>query len=260
MQFTRSLINNEVERAIQIAEHFGFALPEYAFWTPEQWHQAGADYDEVRHCMMGWDVTDFGSGDYRKIGRTLFTLRNGRNNDPQYSKTYAEKLLINPVGQQAPPHYHRNKREDIICRSPGVIAVRLRATDEQGRPSDKMFNVSVDGRQTRLNPGETIYLKNGQSVTIPQRTIHEFWCESGAGFESDGVGYAISTEISSVCDDWNDNVFLTDGAERFPRIKEDEAARHMLVHEYPKAPVHMADAAKQIGRGSIPPKPASLGQ
>ena len=249
MVFTRSLINAEVERAMQIAEHFGFALPEYAYWSPDQWLEVGADYDEVRQCMLGWDVTDFGSGNYCKIGRTLFTLRNGRNDDARYTKSYAEKLLINPVGQQAPPHYHRNKREDIICRSPGVIAVRLRATDDKGQPSEKMFNISVDGRQFRLKPDETIYLKDGQSVMIPPRTIHEFWCEQGAGFEADGVGYAISTEISSVCDDWNDNVFLVDGAERFPQIKEDEPARHVLVHEYPKAATRIADTARHLKQG-----------
>jgi D-lyxose ketol-isomerase len=83
--------------------------------------------------MLGWDVTDFGSGDFVNIGRVLFTLRNGRSNDPRYPKSYAEKLLIDPENQRAPAHFHRSKREDIICRHGGNILVQLtKATPEGG--------------------------------------------------------------------------------------------------------------------------------
>ena len=30
---------------------------------------------------MGWDITDFGSGDFKKIGLSLITLRNGNPNE-----------------------------------------------------------------------------------------------------------------------------------------------------------------------------------
>jgi D-lyxose ketol-isomerase len=36
----------------------------------------GKEYDEIRDNYLGWDITDFGSGDYHKQGLFLFTLRN----------------------------------------------------------------------------------------------------------------------------------------------------------------------------------------
>ena len=41
----------------------------------------------------------------------------------------------------------------------------------------------------------------------------------------------LSEEISTVCNDYTDNVFLENG-ERFPAIKEGEPARYVLVNEY----------------------------
>lgn len=35
------------------------------------------EYDEVRDCMLGWDITDYGMGDFDKVGFSLITLRNG---------------------------------------------------------------------------------------------------------------------------------------------------------------------------------------
>lgn len=64
--------------------------------------------------MLGWDITDFGSGDYSKVGLLMFTLRNGNFDDPKYVKTYAEKLLIVEEEQITPFHFHWSKMEDII--------------------------------------------------------------------------------------------------------------------------------------------------
>lgn len=50
--------------------------------------------------MLGWDVTDYGQGDWEKIGFGLITLRNGNQNNPKYKKVYAEKLLMLKRGQQ----------------------------------------------------------------------------------------------------------------------------------------------------------------
>ncbi len=76
---------------------------------------------------MGWDITDFGSGDYEKIGLFLFTIRNGRQADLKRmrGKLYAEKLLIADVGQVTPMHFHWNKSEDIINRGGGDLVIQL---------------------------------------------------------------------------------------------------------------------------------------
>lgn len=232
--FTRSLINNEVKQAKTVAEHFGFALPPFAFWTPEHWKQAGPESNEIRDCMLGWDVTDFGSGDFFNIGRVLFTLRNGRHNDPRYSKPYAEKLLIDPENQRAPAHYHRTKREDIICRHGGNILVQLTPTGADGQPSSESLTVQISGVSRRIESGSTIRLRPGESVTILPGTIHQFWAEEGTGYPMNGQRFSLSSEISSVCDDRNDNVFLQGGT-RFPVIVENEAPACHLCHEYPQA-------------------------
>lgn len=235
MQLRRSDINNSIDLARKLIDHFGVHLPPYAQWSPAQWKAAGPEYNEIRSCMLGWDVTDFGSDDFRAIGRILFTLRNGRLTDIRYPKEYAEKMLIDPEIQRAPPHYHRSKREDIICRAGGNILVQLTNTDTWGNPSPRSFAVQKDGCTLRLSPRDIIRLRPGESITIPPRTIHQFWGEEGTGYKINGIGYTLSSEISSVCDDWNDNVFLTPDAVRFPPIDEDEDRRYLLCYEYPQA-------------------------
>jgi hypothetical protein len=196
-----------------------------AFWTVEQWGTKGSDCDEIRDCMLGWDVTDFGSERFEQIGRALFTLRNGTTRKAGYAKSYAEKLLFDPEGQRAPAHFHRSKMEDICCRAGGNILVQLTGTTPDNQPSDRALTIKVDGMATTVPPRGIIRLKPGMSVNIPPRTIHQFWAEEGCGI-------TVSSEVSSVCDDWNDNVFL-EKAERFPKILEDAPRTHYLCHEYP---------------------------
>lgn len=42
--------------------------------------------------MLGWDLTDFGSGDFARRGLFLFTMRNGAAR--RDAKPYAEKIMI----------------------------------------------------------------------------------------------------------------------------------------------------------------------
>jgi len=233
MNLTRSIINDEVRLAKEVARLFTFKLPPFAYWGPQEWETAGSEYAEIVNCMLGWDVTDFGSGDFFNTGRVLFTMRNGKPGNDLYPKEYAEKLLIDPENQRAPAHYHRSKREDIICRAGGNILVQLCLADENGQYANKSFTVQKDGCTKRLEPKEIVRLKPGESVNIPPGTIHQFWGEEGTGIELEGRRYTISSEISSVCDDWNDNVFIGGNAARFPELIEDEERQVYLCHEYP---------------------------
>lgn len=234
MKFSRSLINASVARANEVFAHFGLLLPPWGYWTLAQWSQAGKDYDAVRDCMLGWDVTDFGSNDFASIGRTLFTLRNGRAGDARYPKAYAEKLILDPENQRAPAHFHRTKREDIICRAGGNMLVQLTKADAAGGPSKEAAIVFVDGRAVELPAGGIVRLEPGMSVTIEPRMIHQFWGEQGTGLRLGGVGYCVSGEVSNVCDDLADNAFLGP-FERFPAIDEDEPPQVYLCREYPRA-------------------------
>jgi D-lyxose ketol-isomerase len=233
-QLRRSTVEQCIATARTVFAHFQISLPGFSRWTVADWDVAGADCNEVRDCMLGWDVTDFGSHDFTHIGRTLFTLRNGRLGDPRYPKSYAEKLILDPEGQRAPAHFHRSKREDIINRGGGNIIVQLTLANAYNQPAKGPLTVVMDGRSRTIASGESVRLHPGESVCIPPRTIHQFWGEEGHGYRIDGVGYTVSSEVSSVCDDLNDNCFLADMT-RFPALAEDVVRRHYLCHEYPPA-------------------------
>jgi D-lyxose ketol-isomerase len=232
MQFKRSLINEAIDQAKEVFAYYGFKYPAWGDWSPAQWEQAGPEYDEIRDCMLGWDVTDFGSNDFYEIGRTIFTLRNGSANNPGYRKNYAEKLFLNLENQRAPAHFHFSKMEDICCQAGGNIIVQLTNTTADHQPSDTPVQVSVDGVLTEVPAGGEVRLKPGMSVNIAPGIIHQFWAEAGSGV-------TVSTEVSSVCDDRHDNCFLEHSA-RFPEIIEDEKPTHCLVHEYPRPRVEQA--------------------
>ena len=51
--------------------------------------------------MLGWDITDYGLGDFDKVGMSLITIRNGNGNramQDKYPKVYAEKRLYMKEG------------------------------------------------------------------------------------------------------------------------------------------------------------------
>ena len=152
----RSEINAIIREAIDFIDSFSFRLPPFAGWTPKDWKTKGAECDEIRDNMLGWDITDYGHGDFEKIGLTLFTLRNGNQKNPKYQKGYAEKLLISDVGQLSPNHFHKSKMEDIINRGGGTLVLRLWNSDENGALSDSDITFSVDGHVRTISAGDAV--------------------------------------------------------------------------------------------------------
>ena len=118
----RSEINAALREMEQMVREYRFALPPFCGFTPEEWAEKGHDYDEIRDNMLGWDITDYGMGNFDKMGFSLITLRNGNLKLDQYTKTYAEKLLYIKEGQYSPMHFHWSKMEDIINRGGGERA------------------------------------------------------------------------------------------------------------------------------------------
>ena len=102
----RSEINACIKDMERLIKENGFQLPPFCHWTPQEWQDKGHEYDEIRDNMLGWDITDYGLGDWSKVGFALITLRNGNQNDPKYKKVYAEKLLMLKEGQHSPMHFH----------------------------------------------------------------------------------------------------------------------------------------------------------
>lgn len=221
----RSEINAIQRDALEFIHHCGFSLPPFAYWTPEQWRTRGGEVREIVENQLGWDITDFGSGDYRRTGLFLLTLRNGhpRNWQQKQGKLYAEKLLIVDVGQVTPMHFHWVKMEDIINRGGGQLMIQLyNATEDEALDEKTAVTVSMDGVQQTVPAGTTVALAPGESISLPPRLYHAFW---GAN-ERVLVG-----EVSLVNDDARDNRFL-DPIGRFPTIEEDADPLYLLVSDY----------------------------
>lgn len=87
----RSEINSALREMEAALARYQIQLPPFCQFTPEEWREKGHEYDEVRDNMLGWDITDYGQGDFQKVGFSLITLRNGNYaKRDAYPKTYAE--------------------------------------------------------------------------------------------------------------------------------------------------------------------------
>jgi len=117
----RSEINSIINNAKMFFSSMQFMLPEWAFWTPGMCKGAYERCSEIIDNRLGWDITDFGSGDFRKQGLTLFTIRNG--NLAKRDKLYCEKIMISDEKQVTPSHFHWDKTEDIINRGGGNLVI-----------------------------------------------------------------------------------------------------------------------------------------
>ena len=223
----RSEINRVIKEMETLIEKFNFSLPPFCFWTPEEWLHKNHEYDEIRDNMLGWDITDFGLGDFDKCGFALITLRNGNQHNPKYKKTYAEKLLMLRDGPTAPRHFHWKKSEDIINRGGGTLCIGVYNGAPDGSLEQTEVLVNSDGRSYYVKPGTKILLQAGQSITLWPYQYHDFSVVAGSGTVLIG-------EVSQCNDDTTDNRFY-ENIGRFPKIEEDEKPYRLLCNEYPSA-------------------------
>lgn len=221
----RSEINASIRKALALFEEYKITLPPFTAWTPEEWATKGDEVAEIKENMLGWDITDFGQGDFNKIGLFLITLRNGNQKNPEkYPKTYAEKIMIVKENQITPMHFHWSKMEDIINRGGGNLMIKLYNSTEDEGLADTDVVVSMDGVRHTFPAGSVIRLEPGQSITLTKGLYHRFWGE-------EGKGTVLVAEVSMCNDDAADNRFY-DAVGRFPEIEEDEAPLRLLCNEY----------------------------
>jgi D-lyxose ketol-isomerase len=129
----RSELNQIISSSLGFCAERRFALPPFAFLSLHDWKARAGEYQEVLDNQMGWDVGDFGTGDFARVGALLFVLRNGNCSESKYRKPYCEKILIQAEGQVCPLHFHWRKMEDIINRGGGTLVVS--ATTRSARAS-----------------------------------------------------------------------------------------------------------------------------
>lgn len=223
----RSEVNDIIRAADDFIRSFGFLLPPFAYWSPDELAARRAEIGGIVDARLGWDITDYGQGKFREMGLFLFTLRNGSQADLRRGggMCYAEKIMISRHDQLSPMHRHIVKAEDIINRGGATLALKLYNSDREGQ-IDRRTEVEVasDVVRRRQGPGEVLRLKPGASVTLMPGNWHAFWGEGGD---------VLIGEVSTVNDDLTDNIFA-EPIGRFAEVEEDEAPLHLLVSDYPR--------------------------
>ena len=221
----RSEINRVMREADAFIASFGFRLPPFAHWSPDEMRARRADIAGIVDARLGWDITDYGLGEFERTGLFLFTVRNGSPADLRAGggMCYAEKIMISRRDQVAPMHRHVLKAEDIINRGGATLALELFESDAEGNIDETAeVVVRTDGVERRQGPGEVLRLSPGESVTLLPGSWH--------AFRGDG-GDVLIGEVSAVNDDETDNVFR-DPIGRFADVDEDEPPLHLLVSDY----------------------------
>ena len=223
----RSDVNEIIRQSDAFIRSFGFALPPFAYWTPDEMRAKRSDIEGIVAARLGWDITDYGQGKFDKMGLFLFTTRNGLLSDLQNGcgMCYAEKIMISRRDQISPMHRHIVKAEDIINRGGAKLAIEMFESDVDGNIDETAdVVVATDGVERTLKAGDVLSLSPGESVTLMPGNWHKFWGEGGD---------VLIGEVSTVNDDLTDNVFR-EPIGRFSDIDEDETPLHLLVSDYPK--------------------------
>ena len=223
----RSRINEILATSDEMIRSFGFVLPPFAYWSPDEFKHKSNTARHVIDSRCGWDITDYGAGRFEEMGLFLFTLRNGLLADLRSGggMCYAEKLLISRQDQLSPMHTHVIKAEDIINRGGATLTIELFGSDDDGGFAENQGGtVWCDGIRRDYAAGEKLRLAPGESITLRPGDWHAFWGEGGD---------VLVGEVSTVNDDETDNVFR-EPIGRFATIDEDVDPRHLLVSDYRK--------------------------
>ena len=225
----RSQINAALREMEAMIREYRISLPPFCSFSPEQWQKLGPEYDEIRDNMLGWDITDYGLGDFDRVGFSLITLRNGNLAlADRYPKPYAEKLLYLKEGQYSPMHFHWYKMEDIINKAGGNVLIRVyNSFPDESIDRESAVKVYLDGCCREVPAGTQVRIRPGESISIRPRMYHDFEVEPG-------TGPVLLGEVSQCNDDCNDNRFEPPVG-RFPAIEEDEPTYRLLCGEYPPA-------------------------
>jgi D-lyxose ketol-isomerase len=220
----RSEINQILKDSISFMAEKQFILPPWAYWSVVEWKKYKGNANEIIENMLGWDITDFGSGNFRKRGLFLFTIRNGKFNVDK--KLYAEKIMIVEENQETPMHFHWAKMEDIINRGGGNLVIELYNSTSENKLDTTPVHFKTDGVKRKVHAGGKVILTPGESISLEQGMYHRFYGEVGKG-------KVLVGEVSMVNDDTSDNCFY-ETIGRFPVIVEDEEPLHLLVSDYKK--------------------------
>ena len=206
----RSKVNSHIKLSLNYLLKKNYNLPIWASWNFSKWKRNTKLAKKISTYQLSWDITDFGSDNFDKIGLTLFTLRNGTLSEKNNIQ-YAEKLMVLKPNQAIPYHYHKRKIEDIINRYGGELELGLYHTNND----KKIINYEIDSKTKHIKPFKKIKISEGQSIRLFPFCCHYFKSPLK------NKKLLIIGEVSSVNNDNNDN-FFPSNAPRFNKIVEDE--------------------------------------
>ena len=221
----RSRINTLLADAEDFFAASNVALPEFAFWHPDEFeHRVRSGHERLVVSGMGWLVSDFGLDDFASEGMIAFCSCAGAS-DIDAGRTYAERHFILRESQRIPTRFHRLRTKDLINCGPGNLCLRLHRSTPSG-VLDETVNVQteIDAAVRKLTPGARLVLHPGERVLIEPMTFHECWAEQ------DDV---IAREISSASDEISDTFFLSQIGFA-TALDEDEKPRRLLISDYAK--------------------------
>ena len=72
----RSEINAAISEAKDMIDRYSWVLPKCGYWSKEEYNNNPDLKNYLKNHQRGWDVTDFGKGEFEKKGITLFCIRN----------------------------------------------------------------------------------------------------------------------------------------------------------------------------------------
>ena len=223
----RSQINAAIDLAMKTFARHHIHLPEWAYWPAERWKTAGPEMSRITLNMLGWACTDFGQGDFDRVGITMFDVRNGTRERPDQGTPYGEKIFCLKPGQRLPYHFHYTKTEDIISYNGGTLMIQLfNAKADESLDEASPGVVYCDGVEKPFTAGQVFEIAHGGSLTITPKLYHRFW-------NKEGGEALVGGEISTISVPKTDNHFDR-GARRFVAIEEDEPPKHLLNVDYPK--------------------------
>ena len=228
----RSGINKQIGEAINIIEKSGIVLPYHAHWSLGSWYQNRNLAEELRKRAIGWNITDFGSGNFSKTGVILYTPSNGIF-DPVTNKpidqTYAHRYFILRDGQEIMTEHHQTKIEDIIVFAGAQLKVEVHnvgPNEELDR--EKEVKIMRNGIWESYTPGTVITLVPGERIRFEPRHYHR---PCGHG------GTVLIEEVSMVTDDLKESRHLPEEKPMaFAQIEEDEQPIYLLCTELPGTP------------------------
>jgi D-lyxose ketol-isomerase len=160
-----------------------------------------------------WDVTDLGLGQFDKFGLVLVNLAEERE--------YCEKLMYSKKNQVTPMHTHKQKKEDIICRS-GRLAIEVWKGHPEKTKKGAEFLLQRNGAKVPVCSGKPFVLEPGERITLVPGVYHAFWADTKE---------AVIGEVSTANDDAHDNFFVDKNIGRFPGVEEDEKPVQRLLWE-----------------------------